>query len=92
MLTVFFIMPTLILTVYWRGRMKGKFLFKENYPVFLVHIGLHISDVLFFIMCGFVDALLMELLFTAVSSLLDLVYCKGKTLPGKKGLDILQVV
>jgi hypothetical protein len=84
MLTVFFIMPTLILIVYWRGRMKGKFLFKENYPVFLVHIGLHIFDVLFSIMFGFVDALLMELLFTAVFSLLDLAYCKGKSLPAEK--------
>jgi hypothetical protein len=87
--TVFLIMPTLILIVYWRGRMKGKFLFKENYPIFLVLIGLHISDVLFSIMYGFVDVLWMELLFTAVSSLLVLVYCKGKSLPAEKGLDIL---
>jgi hypothetical protein len=89
MLTVFFIMPTLILIVYWRSRMKGKFILKENYPVFLAHIGLHISDVLFSIMYGFVDVLWMELLFTAVSSLLVLVYCKGKSLPAEKGLDIL---
>ena len=84
MLTVFFIMPTLILIVYWRGRMKGKFLFKENYPVFLAHIGLHISDVLFSIMHRFVDILWMEPLFTAVSSLLALVYCKRKSLPAEK--------
>ena len=64
MLTVFFIMPTLLI-VYWRSRMKEKFLFKENYPVFLVLIRLHISDVLFSIMYGFVDIIRMELHFSS---------------------------
>jgi hypothetical protein len=82
MLTVHFILPLTILAVFWRGRMKQRLSLKDDYPIFLVLILFHISDIIVAVVFGFVEILWLQLLFTAIqTSLILLVYYRGTTLP-----------
>ncbi|HMF30947.1 MAG TPA: carotenoid biosynthesis protein [Candidatus Lokiarchaeia archaeon] len=86
MLGVYFALPTILLSYYWRGKMKSAFSIKSEYPAFLVLVVLHFSDILFAIAGGFWEILWLEFLFTGVQSLIvGMVFFQGKRM--KKDLE-----
>ncbi|NHI82857.1 MAG: carotenoid biosynthesis protein [Candidatus Thorarchaeota archaeon] len=72
MLSVFLAAPVVLLLVFWRGRMKHRFLLKENYPTALVFILLPVVNVVFAVVYGFFEILWLELLFAFLSCFLVL--------------------
>ena len=74
--------PFLILIFIWRGKMVSGFSFKSEYPLFIVLLGFHLSDILFAFIGGFYTILWLEFLFTAIQwALILFIYHKGKALP-----------
>ena len=81
MLVVHFIVPLFVLAVFWRGRMKQRLSLKEDYPILLVLILFHISNIVVAVIFGFIDILWLQLLFTAIQgSFIYLVYNRSKIL------------
>ncbi len=79
MLAVYFIVPILILIVYWRGKMTSPIPFKAEYPLFLVLVGFHFSNIFFAILGGYYEILWIVILFAAIQSIFVLlVYKRGK--------------
>jgi hypothetical protein len=65
MLGVHLLVPTLLLIFLWRGKLTKPFT-REDYPIFLVPIGLHLSDILFTIIGGFTNIFWIVLLSSAI--------------------------
>ena len=62
--------------------MVSGFSFKSEYPLFIVLLGFHLSDILFAFIGGFYTILWLEFLFTAIQwALILFIYHKGKALP-----------
>jgi hypothetical protein len=59
------LVPTLLLIFLWRGKLTKPFT-REDYPIFLVPIGLHLSDILFTIIGGFTNIFWIVLLSSAI--------------------------
>jgi hypothetical protein len=69
MLAFHLIVPTTLLIFLWRGRMNTRFTM-DDLPIFIVPIALHLSDITFTILGGFIEILWMVLLASAVQSAL----------------------
>ena len=82
MLAFHLILPTILLAVFWRGRMKAPLSWKEDLPVFVVIGGFHLFDVLFTLAGGYNEVLWLVLLTSFVHlALLGWIYFasrKGK--------------
>jgi len=84
MLGVFFAVPTVLLVVYWRGKMKSRITFKTEYPLFLVLVGFHINNIIFALIGGFYEILWIVVLFAAIQSgIVFFVYRQGKLADAK---------
>ena len=83
MLAFHLIFPTVLLAIFWRGRMKARLILKNDFPVFAVILLFHLADILFAIAGGFSEVLWLVLLASAVHmALLSLiVYCSTKVKP-----------
>ncbi len=57
MLAFHFAFPTVLLAVFWRGRMKSAVTLRGDLPVFVVVFGFHLLDILFALAGGFYDVL-----------------------------------
>ncbi len=66
MLAFHLVIPTVLLAVFWRGRMKSPVTLKSDLPVFAVIILFHLSDILFTIAGGFTAILWLVLLASLV--------------------------
>ena len=69
-LAVYLIVPPVLLAVFWRGRMKGAYTLKGDFPVFVFLGGFPIVNLLFTIIGGYTPILSLELIFTVVMELL----------------------
>ena len=79
MLAFHLIFPTILLAVFWRGRMKYPVTLKDDLPIFAVVILFHFSDILFTIAGGFTAILWLVLLVSCVHfALLGLIYFSDK--------------
>jgi hypothetical protein len=79
MLAFHLVFPTVLLAVFWRGRMKSPITLKSDLPIFAVIILFHISDILFTIAGGFSAILWLVLLVSLVHFvLLGLICLSGK--------------
>ena len=65
MLGVWLILPTILLVVYWRGKMTQRFT-RDDLPVFAVPAVLHVTDIVFTLAGGFTEILWLVLLASAV--------------------------
>ena len=62
MLAFHLVFPTLLLLIFWRGRMKESFTLKDDYPVLIVPLIFHLSDILFTLSSGHDNILWLVLL------------------------------
>ena len=65
MLGFHLIVPTALLIFLWRGRMTARFT-REDLPIFIFPITLHLSDILFTLIGGYTEILWLVLLASAV--------------------------
>jgi len=61
MLGFHLIFPTVLLVLFWRGRMKTGVRLQEDLPIFAVIVGFHLSDILFTLAGGFTSILWLVL-------------------------------
>jgi hypothetical protein len=81
MLAFHLIFPTVLLVVFWRGRLKSPITLKDDLPIFAVAVLFHLSDILFTIAGGFNTILWLVVLVSLVHfSLLGWIYLSGKKL------------
>jgi hypothetical protein len=86
MLGFHLIFPTLLLAIFWRGRMKYPVTLKEDLPVFAVIVLFHLADILFALRGGYYDILWLVLLASAIEFLfLGLVVYMGTRVKLKPG-------
>jgi hypothetical protein len=79
MLAFHLLVPSILLAVLWRGRMKHPVTLKEDLPAFAVIIGFHLADILFTVAGGYYQILWLILLASLVHfGLLGLIYFSGK--------------
>ena len=79
MLAFHVIFPTILLAVFWRGRMRSRLTLKGDFPIFAVVVLFHLSDILFTLAGGFHEVLWLILLTSAVHFvLLGLIYFAGR--------------
>lgn len=70
--------PTLLLILFWRGRMKYPITLKEDYPVLIIPLLFHLSDILFTLSNGSYNILWLVLLSSFIHiALLGLIFYKG---------------
>lgn len=67
MLAFHLLVPTVLLAVFWRGRMTAPFT-RDDLPVFIVPTALHLSDIVFTLAGGFNEILWIVLLASAVQT------------------------
>ena len=71
--------PTVLLAVFWRGRMKSRLTLRADLPVFAVTVLFHLADIVFAIAGGLSEVLWLVLLASAVHfAFLALVYRQGR--------------
>jgi hypothetical protein len=79
MLGFHLLLPTILLAVFWRGRMKYPVTLKEDLPVFAVIVLFHLSDIIFTVAGGYNEVIWLILLASAVHwVLLGLIYMAGR--------------
>jgi hypothetical protein len=85
MLGFHLIFPTILLVLFWRGRMKYPVSLKEDLPVFAV-IGLfHLSDILFTLAGGYTEVLWLVVLTSVIHwALLGWIYAAGRKIKTPK--------
>jgi hypothetical protein len=66
MLAFHLVFPTVLLAVFWRGRMKSRLSLKSDLPVFAVIVLFHLADILFALTAGFHDVLWLVLLASGI--------------------------
>jgi hypothetical protein len=66
MLAFQLVFPLVLLTVFWRGRLRAPITLKDDLPIFAVVVFFHLSDILFTIAGGFTDILWLVLLVSLV--------------------------
>jgi hypothetical protein len=85
MLGFHLLFPTILLVVFWRGRMKYPLTLKEDLPVFAVIVLFHLSDILFTVAGGYNEILWLILLGSAVHwMLLGWFYAAGRKVKTSK--------
>lgn len=62
MLAFHLLVPSLLLAVFWSGRMKYRVSLKEDFPVFAVFILFHLADILFAVTAGYSEVLWLVVL------------------------------
>ena len=78
MLGFHLIVPTMLLAVFWRGRMKQAVTLKNDLPIFAVIILFHLADILFAISAGFTNILWLILSVSLIHiALLGLIWYAG---------------
>ena len=84
MLAFHLIFPTLLLAVFWRGRMKAPLTLKGDFPIFIVIVFFHLSDILFTLAGGYTEILWLILLVSFVHcALLGGIYYAGRKVAPK---------
>ncbi len=79
MLAFHLFVPTVLLAVFWRGRMKHPVTLKNDLPLFAVIVLFHLADILFTVAGGYNEVLWLILLASLVHfGLLGLIYVSGK--------------
>jgi hypothetical protein len=79
MLAFHLIFPTILLAVFWRGRMKTPVSLKDDYGVFAVFVLLPLSNILFAISAAYTEVLWLVLLSSFMLwGLLGIIYFTGK--------------
>jgi hypothetical protein len=66
MLAFHLVVPTVLLAVFWRGRMKSRLTLKDDLPVFAVTVLFHLADILFAVSAGFYEVLGLVLLASGI--------------------------
>jgi hypothetical protein len=78
MLAFHLIFPTLLLALFWRGRMKSPLTLKRDFPIFAVIVLFHLSDILFTLAGGYHEILWLILLVSIVqAALLGAIWVAG---------------
>jgi len=62
----------IVVTIIWQGKMKRGLSLREDYPILMTSIGVHISNLLFAVIGGFWNILYITLPFAAIHILLIL--------------------
>ncbi|HOU13331.1 MAG TPA: carotenoid biosynthesis protein [Anaerolineae bacterium] len=79
MLGFHLLFPTVLLAIFWRGKMKAPLSLKDDFPIFAVPLVFHLADILFAIAGGFSEVLWLVLLAGLVHcALLGWIWMKGK--------------
>jgi hypothetical protein len=82
MLAFHLILPSLLLVVFWRGRMKQPVTMKADLPAFVVIGMMHLSDILFTVAGGYKQILWLVLLVSLIHfALLGLIWFAGRKAP-----------
>ncbi len=85
MLGFHLIFPTLLLFIFWRGRMKYPVTLKEDLPVFAVIGGFHLADILFTLAGGYTEVLWLVIVASVVHwALLGWIYFAGRKIKAPK--------
>ena len=85
MLAFHLLFPTILLIVFWRGRMKTPLSWREDLPLFVVIGGFHLADVLFTLAGGYNEVLWLILLTSVVHcGLLGLIFAAGRKINAPK--------
>ena len=85
MLAFHLIFPTILLVIFWRGRMKQPITLIADLPVFVVIGVMHLSDILFTVAGGYLEILWLILLVSLVHfTLLGLIWFAGRKAPRQK--------
>jgi hypothetical protein len=66
MLAFHLLFPSILLAVFWRGRMKYRISLKDDFPIFAVFILFHLADILFAVAAGYTDVLWLVVLASLV--------------------------
>jgi hypothetical protein len=78
MLGVNFAVPLLLLALVWKGKMKRRLSFREEYLAPIILIGFHLLDLAYALVFSYIDLLPLEIVFTAIpAGLIYLVYLRG---------------
>jgi hypothetical protein len=81
MMGFYLVFATVLLLVFWRGRMLRNMSFKEELPVFLIFFVSHASNILFALIGNFHEILWLQFLTASVQSgLILFIYFRGKQL------------
>ncbi len=81
LLAIHLAVPALLLLLFWKGRMRSAFDMKEDLPVFVVPLVLHLLDIVFTIVGGHDEILALVLGVSAIhAGLLLFVYSRGRKL------------
>jgi len=91
MLAFHILFPTILLAVFWRGRMKHRLTFKGDLPIFAV-VGLfHASDILFTLAGGYHEVLWLIVLASLIHlGLFGLISAAGRNAPVQRGEALLE--
>ncbi len=79
MLWFHLILPTILLAVFWRGRMKQVVTLKNDLPIFAIIILFHLADILFAVSAGFTEILWLILSASLVHIILLGLICHAGT-------------
>jgi hypothetical protein len=80
MLAFHLLFPTILLAIFWRGRMKSRLTFKGDWPILAVTVLFHLADVLFTLAYGFYNILWLILLASLVHcALVGLIWARSRT-------------
>jgi hypothetical protein len=81
MFGVYLAASLVVLLALWRGRMKERIDFKTDWPLFMVLIGFHVSDIIFALSGGHFEILMVQAIATAVqAALVFAIYARGRKL------------
>lgn len=84
MLGFHLVFPSILLAVFWRGRMKSSLSLKSDFPIFAVMILFHLMDILATLAGGFHEVLGLVLAASCVHmALLGLIYYLGRSKTSK---------
>jgi hypothetical protein len=79
MLAFHLLFPSILLAVFWRGRMKYQVSLKDDFPIFAVFILFHLADILFAITAGYTTVLWLVMLASLVHiALLAVIVSAGR--------------
>ncbi len=85
MLGFHLLFPSLLLLIFWKGRMNSRVTWKEDLPIFFVIGGFHLSDILFTIANGLTGVLwLVVLASLAHFILLGMILMASRRIPATK--------
>jgi hypothetical protein len=81
MLALYVLGGVVLMALGWRGRMRGAFTFRDNWPVFMVFTVFHVANIVFALVGGYVTILWVQLLAVAVQAeMVVAVWARGRGL------------